>query len=562
VLAHVNERVAVLGEDEQPAATVRQLVELGNRQALLQRVELGVLRLLAYTRGLRHELAQRGDLDAELVQLQGDRGFVQQLVARLVVEIVFVLLEIDDPPLELSQALRALSRAEPIELFEEVLQPLEPSKQRLVNRARRARESPLEHRARESDAVLLLPGGLRKELVDVRGDGLVEAVLLVVQAKRNRVRVPVGEEAPSGEVPQILLEAPKCPGAFRPELQDVPPNPTSRVAELVRLRKHIRIDEPHEVSEPVIVSVVRSRGEQHEMVTHRGEPLGELVAPSLPDLVLSTARPLGVRAALVSLVDDHEVPSLLPDPLANVVLLGVVQGGDDLRLALPEVEELLLVVARVDDLEALAEEADQLVLPLNRERRWDKDEHALDRLAELQLLDEEAGHDRLSGPRVVCEQEPQPRLREHPHVDRLDLVRQRADARQAHCELAVVRVGQPDARRLDEQTQLLGVDRGRCGLHHRRGEEAAYFVSAENRLIQLAVRQADADLGAVAERTGRLHHHLVHEVAGQTKATPHEGGHAGVITHAGPRACPHRRSWSRGRFRRHPPEPMHPPRRL
>ena len=75
------------------------------------------------------------------------------------------------------------------------------------------------------------------------------------------------------------------------------------------------------------------------------------------------------------------------------------------------------------------------------------------------------GHDRLARPWVVRQEETEPRLRQHPQIHGLDLVRQRADAREADGEVAVVRVGEADAGGLDEQAEALGIDgldRGGC----------------------------------------------------------------------------------------------------
>ena len=194
---------------------------------------------------------------------------------------------------------------------------------------------------------------------------------------------------------------------------------------------------------------------------------------------------------------------LAPHPLPDLVLLRVVDGGDDLRFALPQVQELLLVVRGVDDLERLAEEAQQLVLPLEGQRRRNEDQAALDRLAELELLDEEAGHDRLARAGVVGEQEAQPRLRQHLAVDRFDLVRQGADAGEADRELAVVGVGEADSGGLDQEPQLLRVrgrggrgllralsGRGdRCGNGRGNGRS---LLGGDDRLLERAVGQPDA----------------------------------------------------------------------
>ena len=92
-----------------------------------------------------------------------------------------------------------------------------------------------------------------------------------------------------------------------------------------------------------------------------------------------------------------------------------------------------------------------------------EDQAAVDGLPELELLDKQAGHDRLARARIVGEQEAQPRLWQHLPIDRLYLVRQGADARQADRELAVVGVGETDARGLHQQAELLGVRRELAG---------------------------------------------------------------------------------------------------
>ena len=194
--------------------------------------------------------------------------------------------------------------------------------------------------------------------------------------------------------------------------------------------------------------------------------LGELVTLGLLRLVAARGDVLGVGAALVGLVNDDEVPALLPDALADVVLLGVVNGGDDLVGPLPGIGELLLVHGREDDVERLAEPAQHFVLPLDRQRRRAEDEDAVNGLAEFHFLDEQPGHDRFAGAGVVGEQEAQAGLRQHLHVDRFDLVRQRADAGEADGELAIVGVGEPDAGGFDEQAKVVGVGGGsrRCVL--------------------------------------------------------------------------------------------------
>ena len=67
---------------------------------------------------------------------------------------------------------------------------------------------------------------------------------------------------------------------------------------------------------------------------------------------------LCVGAALVGFVDNDEVPPLLPDAFSDIILLGVVDGRDDLGFSLPQIKKLLLVVCRVNDLERLIERSE------------------------------------------------------------------------------------------------------------------------------------------------------------------------------------------------------------
>ena len=183
--------------------------------------------------------------------------------------------------------------------------------------------------------------------------------------------------------------------------------------------------------------------------------------------------------------------------------------------AVPGVDELLLIDGREDDVERLAEPAEQLVLPLDRQRRRAEDQHAVDGLAELHLLDEQARHDRLARTGVVRQQEAEPRLGQHPQVDGLDLVRQRADAGQADGEVAVVGVGEADAGGLDEQADALGVDRlDGCRSLRLLPEDGLGFVAGKDRLVRRSVGQADAALEPVAQGAHGLQDHRLGEVAG------------------------------------------------
>src|SRR5690606_24911814 len=124
----------------------------------------------------------------------------------------------------------------------------------------------------------------------------------------------------------------KRPGAIRAKLQDVAPDAPGRLPEAVRLREEVPVEQSDEVREPIIVAVMRRGGQEEQVVRVLRELLCELVPLRAVHLVAASRSALRVGAAFVSLVDDDEVPALLPDPLSDVVLLGVVYGGDDLGL--------------------------------------------------------------------------------------------------------------------------------------------------------------------------------------------------------------------------------------
>jgi len=144
------------------------------------------------------------------------------------------------------------------------------------------------------------------------------------------------------------------------------------------------------MGKPVVIAVVgRSRHEQQVIALVR-EPFGKLVALGALDFVSAAGGTLRVGAALVRFVDDDEIPRLLPHSRADFVLFGVVDGCDDLPLPLPEVQKLLPVVRGVNDPERLVEEAQQFVLPLDGQWRGDEDEASINRIAQLQFLDQQA----------------------------------------------------------------------------------------------------------------------------------------------------------------------------
>ena len=157
----------------------------------------------------------------------------------------------------------------------------------------------------------------------------------------------------------------------------------------------------------------------------------------------------------MGLVDDDEVPARAEQALPGVLdARDPRDRRDDLVAFLPGV--LAVVGAEhvaADDLEVLAELVLQLALPLEGEVRRRDDQRALDQAAGLQLLEEQAGHDRLAGAGVVGEEEADARQLEEVVVDRFELVRQRIDAGDREREVRVVLVGEPEPVGLDAEAE-------------------------------------------------------------------------------------------------------------
>ena len=102
------------------------------------------------------------------------------------------------------------------------------------------------------------------------------------------------------------------------------------------------------------------------------------------------------------LVDNSDVPPHLTEAGDDVGAFGEVQRSNDPRILLPVVDaELVAESAAFQDDERLAEFLIQLALPLERQVGRTDDENPLGEAAELQLLEEQARHDRLAGAGIV-----------------------------------------------------------------------------------------------------------------------------------------------------------------
>ena len=111
----------------------------------------------------------------------------------------------------------------------------------------------------------------------------------------------------------------------------------------------------------------------------------------------------------------------------------------------------------LEDNELLIEFFLQLALPLESEVGGADDQDALGEAAQFQLADEQARHDRLSGPGVVSEQEAHASELEQVVVDGFELVRQRIDAGDRQTEIGIELVGDAEGVRLESESQQASV---------------------------------------------------------------------------------------------------------
>ena len=157
------------------------------------------------------------------------------------------------------------------------------------------------------------------------------------------------------------------------------------------------------------------------------------------------------------------------------------------RNRLPVARRLELVVG--EDLEVQVEPAAQLVLPLLDQAAGATMRQRCRSPRTMQLLDVEAGHDRLAGAGVVGQQEAQRLARQHRLVDGRDLVRQRLDVGGVDGQHRVEEVGQADALRLGDQAEegAVAVEAPGAALLD---ELQARLVVAVEQLVGRACRQA------------------------------------------------------------------------
>ncbi|MDZ7379711.1 MAG: hypothetical protein ONB06_10260, partial [candidate division KSB1 bacterium] len=143
------------------------------------------------------------------------------------------------------------------------------------------------------------------------------------------------------------------------------------------LGEEIGVHQTQKARQPIFVAVMGSDGQRQHVVDHLAELCGQLVALRLRHFSAASCRGFCIGRALVRFIDHHQVPALLPDALAHIVLLGVVAGGDDLCRALPGVGEPLLVHRGKDAVARLPKPAQDVVVGLECEGRGAEDGDAV-----------------------------------------------------------------------------------------------------------------------------------------------------------------------------------------
>ena len=212
----------------------------------------------------------------------------------------------------------------------------------------------------------------------------------------------------------------------------------------------VLVQQLQEEGEVLGVPLVGGGGQQQDVVGAVPELLPQPVAQALVALVAGR-HPVG-------LVHYHQVPVGLLQAGEDVAALGQVQGGDDPVLVQPLVQaELVVHVAAPHHEELLVELLQELPLPLEGQVGGADDEDPVGQAPELQLPDQEAGHDGLAGAGVVGQQEPDGGQLHEVLVDRFQLVGQRVHPGDGEAEVGVELVGDAQGVGLEGQLEEASV---------------------------------------------------------------------------------------------------------
>ena len=124
------------------------------------------------------------------------------------------------------------------------------------------------------------------------------------------------------------------------------------------------------------------------------------------------------------------------------------------------------MIAALQDDELLVELFLQLALPLKCQVCRADDQDTFGQPAKLQFPDEQPGHDRLAGAGIIGEQEADAGELEQVVVNRLELMRQRIDARDRKAEVRIELVGDAERVGLEAEPEQFAVAGVGTGRHH------------------------------------------------------------------------------------------------
>ena len=314
-------------------------------------------------------------------------------------------------------------------------------------------EAALQHGQGEADVVAALPVAVLCDTLrpphlgaHVVGDLLVQVPLGRAELVFDRVGAALGEQRPPLEGEQVLL--------------DHAPHEALGVRAVHALAKlafeTVTVQQGHEQLEVFLFARVRRGRHQQEVVRRLRKEPAQPEAPGLVDL----PRPRRiVRGHTVSLVDDRRIPTDLGELLHQAVVAGDLVHPHDQVGMLGEDVAALCVVDHVaaEHLEVEIELLRQLLPPLLHQPAGRNDDGPLAVRAQDQLLQVQAGHDRLACTGVVSQEEPQRDAWKELVVDRADLMRQRVDVGAVDGHHRVVEGGVLDAQRLGGETEFVGV---------------------------------------------------------------------------------------------------------
>src|SRR4030042_4052829 len=125
----------------------------------------------------------------------------------------------------------------------------------------------------------------------------------------------------------------------------------------------------------------------------------------------------------VGLIHNYQIPMDLPEPWKDVFSLGQVKGGQDLPLFQPLVHaELVTDVVPFKNHEFFIKFFFEFPLPLKSEIGRADDQNPLNEPSKFKFPDEKAGHDRLSSPGIIGQEEADSGEFEEVVIDRFELM--------------------------------------------------------------------------------------------------------------------------------------------